>query len=103
MGVPGAVGAILYATVSPPAAAGPSEVSGVLVSNGTEIELPYVNVWAEEEGFIKPTDPTWRILFVEHEIAPKDLGEPIRVAWVKIGITETSEFGDAPELHIYLH
>lgn len=85
------------------AAADTSEVSGVLIANGVEVELPYVYVWTLDEGFHDPADPSWRILFVEKEIEQRELGDTIwDAAWVEIGITETSEFADQPEQQIYL-
>ena len=97
-----AVSATLLTMTIPLVAASPAEVSGVLTANGVQVELPYVYVWAEKEGFYDPADPTWKILFVEREIAQRELGEPIwDAAWVEIGVTETSEFGDRPELQVY--
>lgn len=93
----------LLAMSLPLSAASPAEVTGVLVANGAKIKLPYVYVWVEKNGFFEPADPTWRILFVERELKPRELGEPIwDAAWVEIGVTETSEFGDKPELQVYL-
>ncbi len=83
-------------------AADKSEVSGALTLNGKDVELRHVYVWAEEEGFYKPEDPTWKILFVGREVSPRDLGDPIwDSAWVEIGITKSSETSDGPELQIY--
>jgi hypothetical protein len=97
-----AVAAALITMTVPLAAQEPAEVSGVLISNGTEIALPYVYVWVEKEGFYDPADPTWKILFVEHELAQRDIDDPIwDAAWVEIGITETKEFTDQPELSVY--
>lgn len=96
------VAAALLTMTFPLAAAEPAEVSGVLTANGVPVELPYVYVWAEKEGFYDPADPSWRILFVEREIAQRELGGSIwDAAWVEIRVTETSEFGDQPELHVY--
>ena len=79
-----------------------SEVSGTLTLNGKDVELSHVYVWAEEEGFYKPEDPTWKILFVGREVSPRDLGDPIwDSAWVEIGITRTSESSGNTELQIY--
>lgn len=97
-----AVALTLLTTALPLAAADPAEVTGVLTANGAEVELPYVYVWAEKEGFYEPTDPSWTILFVEREVKQRELGTPIwDAAWVEIRVTETSEFDDQPELHVY--
>ncbi|MEM7222322.1 MAG: hypothetical protein AAF495_05045 [Pseudomonadota bacterium] len=97
-----AVGLILLALPAPLAAAEPAKVSGVLTANGVEVALPYVYVWAEEEGFYDPADPSWRILFVEREVTPRELGEPIwDAAWVELRLTETAEFDDQPKLQVY--
>ena len=97
------VAVALLAMTLPHAAANPAEVSGALIANGVQVELRYVYVWAEKKGFYDPADPSWRILFVERKIEQRELGEPIwDAAWVEIGVTETSEFGDQPELHVYL-
>ena len=97
-----AVVVALLTMTLPLAAAGPAEVSGVLTANGKQVELRYVYVWAEKEGFYDPADPSWRILFVEREIEQRELGDPIwNAAWVEIRVTETSEFGDQPELRVY--
>ena len=92
---------ILAATL-PLSAAGQAEVTGVLTANGEQVALPYVYIWKEKEGFYDAADPTWKIVFTEKEIKPRDLGEPIwDAAWIEIGVTRTSEFGDAPELKVY--
>lgn len=83
-------------------AAEEAEVSGVLTHNGKQVELPHVYVWTEDEGFYDPEDPVWKILFVGREVSQRDLGDPVwDAAWVEIGITKTSEFGDTPELQVY--
>jgi hypothetical protein len=93
---------LLALATLPLAAAEEATVSGVLVANGEEISLPYVYMWAEKEGFYDPADPTWRILFVEHPVEERDLGDPVwDAAWVELGITRTAEFGDGPELQVY--
>ncbi len=97
-----AVAVTLLTMISPLAAASPDTVSGVMIASGVQVELRYIYIWAEKEGFYDPADPSWKILFVEREIEQRELGEPIwDAAWVEIGITETSEFGDQPELQVY--
>lgn len=77
-------------------------VTGVLEANGETVELPYVYVWAEEEGFFEPEDPTWTLLFVDREIEERELdGMLWGAAFVELKITETAEFTDAPELTVY--
>ncbi len=78
-----------------------ASVKGTLVANGTTVELPFVYAYAQDEGFYDPADPTWTLLFVEHAIEPRKLDDAIwDAAYVRLGITKTAEFGDAPELHI---
>ena len=96
------IAVVLLTMAAPLAAADPAEVSGVLTANGVQVELPYVYVWAEKEGFYDPADPSWKILFVEREVEQRELGAPIwDAAWVELRITETAEFGDQPELQVY--
>ena len=91
-----------FAMPGPPAADDTVEVSGTLTANGTEVVLPYVYIWREKQGFYDPSDPTWKILFVERELPQREIDEPVwDAAWVEIGITETSEFSDKPELQVY--
>jgi hypothetical protein len=98
-----AVAVALLTATMPLGVANAAEVSGALLANGAQIELRYVYVWAEKEGFYDPADPSWRILFVEREMGQRELGDPIwDAAWVEIAVTETSEFGEQPELHVYL-
>lgn len=85
-----------------PASAAEATVSGTLVANGQTVELPYAYAWAEEKGFYDDNDPTWTLLFVQHPVEQRDLGiPPGDTAWVMIGVTRTSEFGDKPELQVY--
>lgn len=96
-----AISAVLSVAATPLAAAEDPSVSGVLVANGETVKLPYVYVWAEKEGFYDPADPTWTVLFVERPVEPREIGEHIwDAAWVQIGITRTSEFGDQSELQV---
>lgn len=79
------------------------KVSGSLIANGTTIELPYAYVWAEEKGFYDEADPTWTVLFAEHPIEERELDGIVGdSAWVKLGITQTAEFGDEPKLQVYM-
>ena len=95
-------GLVFACAAVPLAASEEATVSGVLVANGEEVALPYVYMWAEKEGFYDPADPTWKILFVERPVEQRDLGDPVwDAAWVELGITRSSEFGDEPELQVY--
>ncbi len=77
-------------------------VKGTLISNGNTVELPYVYVWAEKEGFYDSADPAWTILFVERALTPREIGDHIwDAAWIRIGVTETKEFTEQPEVQIY--
>lgn len=83
-------------------AAEPATVSGTLIANGETIELPYVYVWAAEEGLYDESDPAWTLLFLEHPVEERELaGRFFDSAWVRIGVTETAEFRDGPELRVY--
>jgi hypothetical protein len=79
-----------------PAAAGEeASVEGDLIANGKTVELPYVYVYALDEGFYDKADPTWKVLFVEHPIEESKLDEPVwDSAYVELGITDTAEFGE---------
>lgn len=95
--------ALLFLAIVPPGAAQPI-VNGTLTANGSTVELLFVYVWPEKEGFYDTNDPTWNIIFVEHELQPRDIDtHPWDTAWVHIGITETREFSDSgqPELQVY--
>ena len=93
---------ILCFAAVPVSATADATVNGSLLANGKAVELPYVYVWAEKEGFYAPSDPTWNILFVEHELQPRELGKTIwDTAWIHIGITETAEFTEQEEIQVY--
>ena len=100
------VALLTVAIAGGPAATSPSAeeatVSGTMTANGAVVKLPFVYVWALEKGFYEESDPTWRILFVEHAIAERDLDDMVSdTAYVELGITKTAEFGDQPELQVY--
>jgi len=96
------VALILLAMTSPLAAADSATVSGALTANGETVELPYVYVWPEKEGFYDASDATWNVLFVSWKLGAREIGEPIwDAAWVHIGITETAEFTDQPTVQVY--
>ena len=92
----------LCLSVIPLHATGQPIVNGSLTANGETVGLPYVYVWPEKEGFYDKNDPTWNIIFVEHELEPREIDvHPWNTAWVHIGITETKEFTDQPEPQVY--
>lgn len=79
-------------------------VNGTLTANGRMVQLPFVYVWPEKEGFYDPADPAWNILFVERELEPREIDtHPWDTAWVHIGVTDTKEFSDSgqAELQVY--
>lgn len=102
--IPGRAAALLCLSLHFPAALAQPIVNGTLTANGTTVELPFVYVWPEREGFYDQGDPTWNIIFVERELEPREIdAHPWDTAWVHIGITETSEFSETgqPELQVY--
>ena len=91
-----------WLAAEPLATAADATVKGSLAANGETVELPHVYMWAEDKGFYDPADPTWNLLFVERALKPQEIGEHIwDAAWVQIGITQTAEFTDQPELRVY--
>ena len=79
-----------------------ASVDGSFVANGATVELPYVYVYAEKQGFYDEADPTWSLLFVEHPIEERELDDGIwDAASIRLGITESSEFDDEPTLQVY--
>jgi hypothetical protein len=95
-------GFVLCLAALPLVAADEATVQGSLIANGEAIELPYVYLWAEEEGFYDSADPTWKLLFTEQPVETRKLGRAIwDGAWVEIGLTETSEFDGEPKLQVY--
>ena len=89
-------------TATPPDVSADVTVTGSLIANGKTVELPYVYVWKNKEGFYDPNDPTWNIIFVERSLQPRELGSHVsNSAWVHIGITETKEFTEQGKLEVY--
>ncbi len=79
-----------------------ASADGFFVANGEKVELPYVYVYAEKQGFYDEADPTWTLLFVEHPIEERELDDSVwGAAYIRLGITETSEFDDEPTLQVY--
>jgi len=94
----------VMACVSNPVNAGETDVSleGKFVANGSAVELPYVYVYTEKQGFYDEADPTWTMLFVEHSVEERELDDSVwGAAYVRIKVTKTSEFGDEPEIQVY--
>lgn len=80
----------------------PAKVSGALMANGEKVELPYAYAIELEKGFYDPTDPAWKLVFVDRPIAERDLDGMIwEAAFVELEITLTSEFDDEAELQVY--
>jgi hypothetical protein len=77
-------------------------VSGTIVVNGNEVELPYVYAIELGEGFYDPADPAWKLVFVSQPVAERDLdGTLWDVSYLELLITETAEFDDEPKLQVY--
>ncbi len=93
---------LLAAALVPGAAGADGAISGTFTVNGAPVELPHAYVWPAEEGFYDAVDPTWTLLFVDRALEPRDLGGMVwDAAFLEIGITETAEFGDQPEIQVY--
>lgn len=78
----------------------PGRVDGTLTIDGEAIALTHAVIYAEEEGFYRPDDPTWTLVFSSSEISPRDADDFFLDPSLRIGITWTSEFGDEPKLEI---
>ncbi len=77
-------------------------VKGTFTANDKDVSLPYVYVYQLEKGFYNDSDPTWKLLFVEHPIAERDVDEHVwDSAYLELGITKTAEFGGEPKLQVY--
>ena len=77
-------------------------VEGYFVANGEKVELPYAYAWVEKQGFYDEADPTWSLLFVDRPVAERELDDMIwDAAYIRLGITETSEFDDEPTIQVY--
>lgn len=94
---------LLGLVLAAPAVAGEEpSVKGTFTANGTAVSLPYVYVYQLEKGFYNDGDPTWKLLFVEHPIAEREVDEHVwDSAYLELGITKTAEFGDEPTLQVY--
>jgi hypothetical protein len=93
---------ILAVAISFVASAGEPSLEGSFTANGKEVELTNVYVYPEKEGFYDSADPTWTLLFTTGPIAERDLDDHIwDAAYIRLGITETSEFTDEPEITVY--
>jgi len=96
------LGLLILATGAVVADEPAASVSGSFVANGEKVELPYVYVYAEKQGFYDEADRTWSVLFVEHPIEERELDDHVwDAAYIRLGITETSEFDDEPTLQVY--
>ena len=93
------VATILVAT-GPLAAQQPGRIDGTLTVNGESIPLTHALIYAEEEGFYQPDDPTWTLVLTSSELSPRDADDMFIDPSLRIGITWTAEFGDEPQLEI---
>lgn len=67
------------------------DVTGRLIANGEEVELPYVYVY-EVDGHYDESDPSWEIVFAAEEIAERDLDEFfLDFPYVKVKLTRPSD------------
>ncbi|MCH9646837.1 MAG: hypothetical protein K0U98_01285 [Deltaproteobacteria bacterium] len=95
--------AALTVAIGSPTASGQEElvVDGKLIANGEAVELPYVYVIAQEEGFYDESDPTWTVIFAAESIEVRELDSFFfDFPYVKVGVTLTSEFNDSGEREI---
>ena len=100
--VAGVSASVAWSMCGPAVAAEGGTVSGTLKANGKTVALPYVYAYALDKGFYDESDPAWKLIFVEHPIAERDVDEHIwDAAYVELAITKTAEFGDKPEYQVY--
>lgn len=79
-----------------------ASVEGFFSANGESVELPYAYAYREEGGFYDEEDPTWTLLMVDRPVEEADLDDMIwDAAYLRLGITETAEFGDDPTIRVY--
>ena len=97
-----AVACLVFAvTISSPSAATESSLEGTFTANGEKVELTHVYVFPQEKGFYDEADPTWTLLFVARSVAERELDDHIwDSAYIRIGITETSEFSEEPRIEV---
>ena len=90
--------AIVRAAESPPSA------TGSLSFDGEAIALPYVYVYAREEGFYDPADPTWTIVFIDRELAERDVDDlPWDASYLELGITSTTFYDENAERQVQVY
>ncbi|MCK7595354.1 hypothetical protein [Pseudomarimonas salicorniae] len=81
---------------SPP----PGSASGTFTLNDNPVALRHAYVYREAEGFYDPADPTWTVVFSGKPLAPREVDGSGIDPSLRIGLTLTSEFGDAPSLQV---
>lgn len=82
------------------AAQGPGRIDGTLTVDGETIPLTHAVIYAEDEGFYQPDDPTWTLVLTGSEISARDADDMFIDPSLRIGITWTAEFGDEPKLEV---
>ena len=79
-----------------------ASVTGTLTANGETVGLPHVYVYAEEKGFYDDKDPTWKVVFAAQPIEERKLDSFfVDFPYVKIGLTQTSEFDEKAQIRAY--
>lgn len=77
-------------------------LEGTFTANGEKVELLYAYAYEEDGGFYDEDDPAWTLLFVGR---PLEAGDDYDMIWdaayLRLGITETAEFGDEPVIQVY--
>jgi len=75
---------------------------GFFTANGESVNMLYAFAYKEEGGFYDEEDPTWTLLFVDRPVEEADLDDMIwDAAYLRLGITETTEFDDGPVIQVY--
>ena len=82
------------------AAQNPGRIDGTMTVDGQSIPLTHAVIYAEDEGFYQPDDPTWTLVLTESEISARDADDMFIDPSLRIGITWTAEFGDEPKLEV---
>jgi hypothetical protein len=92
---------LIVAAIPKFAAPGEPSLEGYFTANGEKVELTHVYVFPQKEGFYDPSDPTWTLLLVAGPVEERELDDPIwDSAYIRIGITKTSEFSEEPEITV---
>jgi hypothetical protein len=92
---------VFFVAISGLSSAGEPSFEGSFTANGEKVELTHVYLYAQKEGFYDKEDPTWTLLFVAGPIEERKLDDHIwDSAYIRIGITETSEFSEEPRIEV---